>query len=77
VPVTHSSKILNKKTWIDPHLVSIEPQDLSPQVLAMIQAGGGGGIVSLPPIGCYKVINIYVDADGKLVVKWSDTPQGA
>ena len=36
---------------------------------------GPGGIVSTPPSGKYKVVNIYVDpTTGKAVVKYDDTP---
>jgi len=31
-------------------------------------------IVSAPPAGCYRVVNIYMDADEKIVVKYEDTP---
>jgi hypothetical protein len=37
---------------------------------------GDGVMVSAPPPGCYKVINIYVDQNGKLAATWEDTPQG-
>lgn len=50
-------------------------EELSPELADMIIASSG--LVSNPPVGCFKVTNIYVDQDGKLVVKWSDTPQGA
>jgi hypothetical protein len=33
-------------------------------------------VISKPPIGCYRVLNIYVDQDGKLKAEWEDTPQG-
>ncbi len=32
------------------------------------------GVISMPPEGCYKVINLYVDKNGKLIAKWEDTP---
>lgn len=30
------------------------------------------GIPSDPPEGCYKVTNIYVNQEGKLVVEWDN-----
>lgn len=31
-------------------------------------------LISKPPTGCYKVLNIYVDQNGKLQATWEDTP---
>ena len=40
-----------------------------------IPSSPSSGIVSSPPSGKYKVINIYVDpATGKCVVEYEDTP---
>lgn len=35
----------------------------------------GTTIVSAPPAGCHKVVNLYIDVNGKLVVDWSDIPE--
>jgi hypothetical protein len=29
-------------------------------------------LVSIPPVGCKKVVNIYVDMDGKLAVDYEE-----
>jgi hypothetical protein len=73
MPVIHDLSTQMIKVWRRPHIVSITIDDLTPELLSMIT---GGGLVSNPPVGCYKVTNIYVDENGKLVVKWSDNPQG-
>lgn len=31
-------------------------------------------IDSIPPIGCFKVTNIYVDKSGKLKIEYDNTP---
>ncbi len=33
--------------------------------------GGIGGAISIPPEGCFEVTNIYVNAEGKLVIKYN------
>lgn len=38
-------------------------------------AGLGGGLISAPPQGSFKVTNIYVNSAGKLVIQYSDVPQ--
>jgi hypothetical protein len=80
MPVIHDSKLPLLKAWPRPHRISITVAELAPDTLALIASGnsrGEIGLTSQPPVGCYKIINIYVDEYGKLVVKWSDTPQGA
>ena len=34
-----------------------------------------GRFYSIPPSGMFKVVNLYVDTEGKLVVKWENTPE--
>jgi len=34
------------------------------------------GIPSKPPSGGYRITNLYVNDKGKVVVEWSDAPQG-
>ena len=36
--------------------------------------GPPGPTISVPPQGFYKVTNLYVDSNGKLVVDYDDTP---
>lgn len=43
------------------------------QVLGNIAVGGGTPI-STPPTGYFKVTNLYVNSEGKLVVAYDDTP---
>lgn len=33
-----------------------------------------GVSISVPPTGCFRVTNLYVNPDGKLEVKYDDTP---
>ncbi len=33
--------------------------------------GETGGAISIPPEGCFEVTNIYVNAEGKLVIKYN------
>jgi hypothetical protein len=54
------------------HRMSVDPEDLSRELSDIIAAEGGAGLVSIPPVGCFKVTNLYVDANGKLVIQWSD-----
>jgi hypothetical protein len=79
--VTHKRPIPNeydRHKWATPHNVNITVDELDPALLKMFGTTTNiVGMVSNPPPGCYKVINIYVDPTGKLIVKWSDTPQGA
>lgn len=37
--------------------------------------GDPGELISTPPVGCYKVTNLYVNQNGKLAVVYDDTPQ--
>jgi hypothetical protein len=38
-------------------------------------SAAGGGILSTPPTGYYKVVNIYVNpATGKLTIEYDNTP---
>jgi hypothetical protein len=37
-------------------------------------AGADGTPLSVPPSGCYQVTNLYVNENGKLEIKYSDTP---
>jgi len=76
MPVLHTPKTEWKpKDWRRPHSVCITAEELDPTLFAMIRTDGGG-VVSNPPVGSFKVTNVYVDANGKFIIKWSDTPQG-
>jgi hypothetical protein len=36
--------------------------------------GENGDLVSIPPEGCFKVINFYVNANGKFVIEYNNVP---
>jgi len=74
MPITHElikTGELGERVWKILENVSITEDELSPSLLAMMGTG-----ISSPPMGCFKVTNIYVNTDGKLVIKWDTTPQG-
>ena len=35
----------------------------------------GNSIVSNPPSGSYRIVNMYINEKGKLVIDWSDVPE--
>lgn len=47
----------------------IAPEKITP----MLGGAVSTSIVSNPPLGCHKVLNIYVDPDGKLKYTFDDS----
>lgn len=41
-------------------------------IVLQVEGGGADGILSNPPSGCYKITNLYVNGEGKLVVEYDD-----
>ena len=65
----HASQWADKGTYIEP----AAEKDVSLTGHKLLEAVNV--IISDPPSGKYRVINLYVDPDtGKLTVKYDDTP---
>jgi hypothetical protein len=67
IKVRHSPESENA---IPEHVVFIDSNEL----ISLFGASGVSGLISNPPSGMHRVTNLYVNPEGKLVVKWDDVP---
>jgi hypothetical protein len=72
--MTITVRHIQKRQWPNIPLGGLGTDEFD--IVHVVEGDGISGLVSNPPAGCFKVLNIYVDQNGKLAATWEDTPQG-